>query len=42
MLGAMQPSRWWVGLQLVLPGVVLEPLAWLQAWILRHLSLIHI
>jgi len=35
-LGSIGPSRWWVGLQLALPGVVLEPLAWLQAWILRH------
>lgn len=34
MMGAIHPSRWLVGLHLVLPGVVLEPLAWLQALIL--------
>ena len=27
--------RWGVGLQLVLPGLVLEPLAWCQSWMLR-------
>ena len=34
-MGVIQPSRWLVCMQLVLPGVVLEPLAWLQALILR-------
>lgn len=35
-MGVIQPSRWLVGLQLSLPGVLLEPLAWLQTWTLRH------
>ena len=35
-MGVIQPSRWLVGLQLSLPGVLLEPLALLQAWTLRH------
>lgn len=35
-LGSVNPSRWLVGLQLALPGLVLEPLAWLQALAIRQ------